>query len=71
LNDHGRDITHFFSLLFYDIALNQNKGISYYRIGSYGMKRNLQGHYEVTSTVGEKVKAFVPAPLSPQPPHRI
>jgi hypothetical protein len=32
------------------------------------MKRNLQGHYEVISTVGEKVNAFVPAPLPPQPP---
>jgi len=32
------------------------------------MNRNLQGYYEVISTVGEKVKAFVPAPLPPQPP---
>lgn len=32
------------------------------------MKRKLQGHYEVISTVGEKVKAFVPAPLPPKPP---
>jgi len=32
------------------------------------MKRNLQGHYEVVSTAGEKVKAFVPAPLPPRPP---
>ncbi len=31
------------------------------------MKRDLQGHYETTATVGEKVQAFVPAPLPPQP----
>jgi len=32
------------------------------------MKRKIQGHYVTTSTVGEKVRAFVPAPLPPQPP---
>ena len=32
------------------------------------MKRKIQGHYEAVSTVGEKVKAFVPAPLPPTPP---
>lgn len=32
------------------------------------MKRKLQGHYETVSTVGEKVEAFVPAPLPPHPP---
>ncbi len=32
------------------------------------MKRKLQGHYLTVSTVGEKVRAFVPAPLPPQPP---
>ena len=32
------------------------------------MKRNLQGHYKTISTVGETVKAFVPAPLPPVPP---
>lgn len=32
------------------------------------MKRKLQGRYVTTSTVGEKVKAFVPAPLPPKPP---
>ena len=32
------------------------------------MKRKLQGHYVTVSTVGEKVKAFVPAPLPPEPP---
>jgi len=32
------------------------------------MKRTLQGHYVTTSTVGEKVKAFVPSPLPPKPP---
>jgi len=32
------------------------------------MKRKLQGHYVTVSTVGEKVKAFVPAPLPPDPP---
>ncbi len=31
------------------------------------MKRELQGQYEVVSTVGEKVRAFVPAPLPPSP----
>jgi Fic family protein len=32
------------------------------------MKRPLQGHDLPISTVGEKVKAFVPAPLPPKPP---
>lgn len=32
------------------------------------MKRELQGHYVTVSTVGEKVQAFVPAPLPPEPP---
>jgi len=32
------------------------------------MKRSLQGKYEVISTTGEKVRAFVPAPLPPSPP---
>ncbi len=32
------------------------------------MKRTLQGRYEVVSTTGEKVRAFVPAPLPPSPP---
>ncbi|MBW1802122.1 MAG: Fic family protein, partial [Deltaproteobacteria bacterium] len=31
------------------------------------MERGLQGHYVTTSTVGEKVQAFVPAPLPPMP----
>jgi Fic family protein len=31
------------------------------------MKRELQGHYVTVSTVGEKVQAFVPAPLPPIP----
>jgi Fic family protein len=31
------------------------------------MERGLQGHYVTTSTVGEKVQAFVPAPLPPKP----
>jgi Fic family protein len=31
------------------------------------MKRKLQGHYKTISTVGEKVQAFVPAPLPPKP----
>ena len=31
------------------------------------MKRGLQGHYETVSTVGEAVKAFIPAPLPPFP----
>ena len=32
------------------------------------MRRELTGHYEVTSTTGEVVRAFVPAPLPPDPP---
>lgn len=32
------------------------------------MKRALQGYYQPISTVGEKAKAFVPAPLPPNPP---
>ncbi len=32
------------------------------------MKRKLQGRYVTISTVGEKVQAFVPAPLPPRPP---
>ena len=31
------------------------------------MKRALQGHYVTVSTVGEKVKAFIPSPLPPHP----
>jgi Fic family protein len=31
------------------------------------MKRGLTGRYEVTTTVGERVEAFVPDPLPPQP----
>lgn len=32
------------------------------------MRRQLQGRYEERTTVGETVRAFVPAPLLPQPP---
>ncbi len=32
------------------------------------MKRELQGRYVTISTVGEKARAFVPAPLLPRPP---
>jgi Fic family protein len=32
------------------------------------MQRKLQGHYITATTVGEKVQAFVPAPLPPFPP---
>ena len=32
------------------------------------MTRELQGHYVTISTVGEEVRAFVPAPLPPKPP---
>jgi len=32
------------------------------------MKRGEGGHYEVTSVGGERVRAFVPAPLPPEPP---
>jgi Fic family protein len=31
------------------------------------MKRRLQGRYETVSVSGEKVRAFVPAPLPPRP----
>jgi Fic family protein len=32
------------------------------------MERGIQGHYVTISTVGEKVQAFMPAPLPPKPP---
>ena len=32
------------------------------------MKRTAQGRYEVTSVAGEQVRAFIPAPLPPDPP---
>ena len=32
------------------------------------MKRDLQGHYVTVTVTGEKVQAFVPAPLPPRPP---
>lgn len=32
------------------------------------MKRGLTGHYEITSVGGERVEAFIPAPLPPKPP---
>lgn len=32
------------------------------------MRRRNTGHYEITSTVDEQVRAFVPAPLPPNPP---
>jgi Fic family protein len=32
------------------------------------MKRDGSGRYEITSTAGESVRAFVPAPLPPDPP---
>jgi Fic family protein len=32
------------------------------------MKRGLTGRHEVTTTVGERVEAFVPDPLPPRPP---
>lgn len=32
------------------------------------MKRGLQGHYVESSTLGEAVRAYVPAPLPPKPP---
>jgi len=31
------------------------------------MRRQATGHYEITSTAGEEVRAFVPAPLPPEP----
>ena len=32
------------------------------------MRREASGQYEITSTAGESVRAFVPAPLPPEPP---
>ena len=32
------------------------------------MRREASGRYEITSTAGESVRAFVPAPLPPEPP---
>jgi Fic family protein len=32
------------------------------------MQRKQPGHYQTTTTLGEAVRAFVPAPLPPQPP---
>jgi len=32
------------------------------------VRREATGHYELTSTAGETVRAFVPAPLPPEPP---
>ncbi|WPD23471.1 MAG: Fic family protein [Candidatus Electrothrix scaldis] len=32
------------------------------------MQRDLQGSYSTVSTVGESVRAFIPAPLPPEPP---
>ena len=32
------------------------------------MKRKIQGHYKTITTVGEKVRAFIPEPLPPRPP---
>jgi Fic family protein len=32
------------------------------------MRRELQGHYQTVSTVGEKAQAFIPVPLPPRPP---
>ena len=32
------------------------------------MKRDIQGRYVTVSAVGEKVQAFIPAPLPPHPP---
>ena len=32
------------------------------------MQRESTGRYELTSTAGETVRAFVPAPLPPDPP---
>ncbi len=32
------------------------------------MKRELQGRYQIISTVGETVRAFIPKPLPPDPP---
>jgi Fic family protein len=32
------------------------------------MKRKIQGHYKTITTMGEKVRAFIPQPLPPRPP---
>ncbi len=41
--------------------------MSYFRFKADRMKRELQGRYVTISTVGEKVRAFVSAPLPPRP----
>ena len=38
------------------------------QLGDCAMKRNVTGQYIPVSTVGEMVKAFIPAPLPPNPP---
>jgi hypothetical protein len=32
------------------------------------MKRSVTGRYEISTVGGERVEAFVPAPLPPKPP---
>ena len=46
-----------------------NKLAAYLRFVREGfVRREATGHYEVSSTAGESVRAFVPAPLPPEPP---
>ena len=47
---------------------NQNNKSLSYKKWNKSMKRDQQGHYITISTVVEKAKAFVPAPLPPTPP---
>jgi hypothetical protein len=52
--------------LLYLYVFNYNNFTSYYRHGT--MNRQSQGHYKTSSTLGEAVRAYVPAPLPPVPP---
>jgi hypothetical protein len=48
-------------------SLNKIKGYSRF-LPEGSVRREATGHYEVTSTAGGSVRAFVPAPLPPEPP---
>ncbi len=39
--------------------------------GEINLKRSLTGRYETSTVAGEKIKAFIPAPLPPEPPLEI
>src|SRR4030095_11312118 len=53
----------------YRQKLNSRRGYSEFEINeSPPLKRGLTGVYDTTSVGGERVEAFVPAPLPPAPP---